>query len=449
MPLIAVPDPSVGLWNQTLESLKKELSTQSFETWIQPIRPSKLGETALTLEVPNGFFKDWVVEHYLSLIQSAVAQSKGYPLQLDLVVQKNPPAEPHAPDPSSQLVERFQIPHEANLNPKYIFESFVIGPSNRFAHAAALAVAESPARTYNPLFIYGGVGLGKTHLMQAIGHHMVRQKSDLRIVYISSEKFTNQLILAIQHRTTSRFRERYRSVDILLVDDIQFIGGKESTQEEFFHTFNTLYDAHKQIVISSDRRPKEIPGLENRLVSRFEWGLVADIQPPDLETRIAILHKRLEREPKKVPEDVVEFIAENFRLNIRELEGALVRVIAYNSLMGTPITLDLAKEILKDSLHQGDRVTVEKIQRVVAEYYNMEPSDMKTRRRSRSLSYPRQVAMFLARELTVHSLPEIGEFFGGRDHTTVLHACGKIQREARHTTTTKALIERLTQTLKG
>lgn len=441
-------EPSSDLWNQTLGVLKQELSTRSFDIWIQPVRPVKLDASALTLEVPNPFFKEWIVEHYLSLIQSALARSSGRVLDLEVVVQKQPQAVPQTPEQSGQLVERFRTPQEASLNPKYTFESFVVGPANRFAHAAAFAVAESPAKTYNPLFFYGGVGLGKTHLMQAIGHHVVKRQSQLRIVYISSEKFTNQLILSIQNRTTSRFRERYRNVDVLLIDDIQFIGGKESTQEEFFHTFNTLHDAHKQIVISCDRRPKEIPGLENRLVSRFEWGLVADIQPPDLETRVAILHKRLEREPAAVPVEVTQFIAENFRVNIRELEGALVRVIAYASLMGTPMTLEVAKEVLKDSLREGSRVTVERIQRAVAEYFDMEPSEMKTKRRSRSLTYPRQVAMYLSRELTAHSLPEIGEFFGGRDHTTVLHACAKLQQEARRTTTTKALLDRLIQELK-
>ncbi len=330
------------------------------------------------------------------------------------------------------------------LNPKYTFEGFVVGPSNRFAHAATMAIAESPAKAYNPLFIYGGVGLGKTHLMQAACHYISEMNKKLNLCYISSERFTNELINAIQHRTTPKFREKYRNVDVLLIDDIHFIAGKEATQEEFFHTFNTLYDAHKQIVLSSDRSPKAIPGLEARLVSRFEWGLVTDVQPPDLETRIAILKKKTERNAVALPEEVLYFIAERIKTNIRELEGAIIKVIAYASLENQKITLDLAKEVLKDVLFgEIKKISIDLIQKKVAGYFDIKTSDMKAKKRNKQIAYPRQVAMYLSRELTNATLPDIGERFGGRDHSTVIHACEKIHKELRKNQNVKNLINRL------
>ena len=316
----------------------------------------------------------------------------------------------------------------STLNPKYTFDSFVIGNSNRFAHAASLAVAESPAKAYNPLFIYGGVGLGKTHLMHAIGHYILQNNPNAKVVYVSSEKFTNELINAIKDDKNEEFRTKYRSVDVLLIDDIQFIAGKERTQEEFFHTFNTLHEANKQIILSSDRPPKEIPTLEDRLRSRFEWGLIADIQAPDFETRMAILKKKADVENLNVPNEVMVYIATKIKSNIRELEGALIRIVAYSSLTNREITVDLATEALKDiiSNKQNKSITIDLIQDVVAAYFNLRVEDLKSQRRTRNVAYPRQIAMYLSRKLTDMSLPKIGEEFGGRDHTTVIHAYEKI-----------------------
>jgi len=319
----------------------------------------------------------------------------------------------------------------SHLNPKYNFDTFVVGNSNRFAHAACLAVAESPAKAYNPLFIYGGVGLGKTHLMHAIGQFVLEHSNRMKVSYVTSEKFTNEMINSIRDDKTVEFRNRYRNMDILLVDDIQFLAGKERTQEEFFHTFNTLYEANKQIIISSDRPPKEIPTLEDRLRSRFEWGLITDIQPPDLETRIAILRKKAQLENLSVPDDTVSYIANKIQSNIRELEGALIRVIAYSSLNGEEINPDMAAVVLKDMLptNKPRQVTIELIQELVSSFYNIRTDDFKAKKRTRAVAFPRQIAMYLSRELTDSSLPKIGEAFGGRDHTTVIHAYEKINNE--------------------
>jgi chromosomal replication initiator protein len=443
------------IWVQTLNLLKENINQQAYETWFEPIRFVEANDKSIVLGVPNKFFKNWIEEHYRDTITGVLEKvcSKGLAIEFVILPEshaKTPeeilggasqakaseekPSERAAEETKRQVFPFFfkkTLPtEESKLNPKYTFDSFVVGSSNRFAHAAGLAVSESPAKSYNPLFIYGKVGLGKTHLMQAIGHYILRKKPHIKFIYISSEKFTNQLIGAIQNRTTLKFRQMYRNVDLLLIDDIHFIAGKESTQEEFFHTFNTLYDAHKQIVVSSDRSPKDIPALEERLISRFEWGLVTDIQPPDIETRIAILRKKAEREVVVVPDDVTYFIAEKIRTNIRELEGALIRVVAYAKLVGREINLELVKEVLKDLLKEEDKkITIELIQQKAAQFFDVRVSDMRNKRRNRAIVYPRQVAMYLARDLTDCSLPEIGEQFGGRDHTTVLHACDKIQKE--------------------
>jgi chromosomal replication initiator protein len=424
------------IWAQVLEIIKETLGEQAWETWFRPINVRGFSDNTLTLEVPNKFFQTWIKDHYLESIKKslkALAGEKEIGLELVIAVKTPEPQQEEAkPKPRRWFFrktsqEPSKTPDQSGLNQRLSFDNFVVGPSNRFAHAASLAVAESPARSYNPLFIYGGVGLGKTHLMQSIGTSLLKNNSRAKVTYISSEKFTNQLINAIQHRTTTQFRERYRNVDILLIDDIHFIAGKEATQEEFFHTFNTLYDAHKQIVLSSDRPPKDISTLEERLVSRFEWGLVTDIQPPDLETRIAILRKKNEQNNIRVPDDVVYFIADKVKLNIRELEGALIRVVAYSSLINEAISIDMAGSVLKDMILEDKKISIDSIQKKVAAYFDIRLTDMKAKKRTRAVVFPRQIAMYLARSLTESSLPEIGEYFGGRDHTTVLHAYEKIR----------------------
>lgn len=439
------------LWDKTGVYLKNRLGATVFETWIAPLRPRLQNERNLILEAPDGFFCDWVDKHYRSVIQEALNRSGQQEFILGLEVRPNFKNAPGADQPDKTKEQKStRIAELSNLNPRYTFENFVIGSSNRHAHAYSLAVAESPAKTYNPLFIYGGVGLGKTHLMQAICHYIknIKQKN-AKICYMTSEKFTNELIDAIQHHSTSAFRQKYRNnVDVLVIDDIHFIAGKESTQEEFFHTFNTLYDAHKQIIISSDRPPKEIANLQDRLVSRFSWGLTTDIQPPDIETRVAILKKKIEREPVSVPDDVIFFIAGLIKTNIRELEGALIRTIAYSLLEEKPITLDLAKDVLKDLLKDPKKlITIDFIQRCVAEEFTVALHELKTRRRNKNIVLPRQIAMYLSRELTELSLPEIGGFFGGKDHTTVLHSYNKIKDEITRNEVLKNRIENIIQVI--
>jgi chromosomal replication initiator protein len=437
---------SADLWDRCLETLKKDLNRQSFETWFKPTKASVTENNTLTVQVPNEFFRDWIRDHYQPQIQKALKIV--HPVQLEIQFEVESPAkvtptgslpflDPPEAGISVEVVEkpRLTMPTPARaagdsefiLNNKFNFESFVVGNSNRFAHAACLAVAESPARSYNPLFIYGGVGLGKTHLLQAIGNFVVEQNPDIKVLYISSEKFMNDFIQSIQAGRQQDFRNKYRTVDVLLIDDIQFWEGKEATQEEFFHTFNVLYEAQKQIVATSDSHPKEIK-LEERLKNRFEMGLITDIQEPDLETRIAILRKKAESEGILVPNEVTAFIANHAKANIRELEGSMLRVIAFASLTRQEITLELVKEILKDSLPNEDkRISVDAIQRVVAERYNCKYSDMKSKKRTKQIAFPRQIAMFLSRELTSHSLSEIGAAFGGKDHTTIIHAYDKIE----------------------
>ena len=453
-------DSRVNIWDKTKELIRQKVNDQTFTTWFQPIKLESVSPDSITLQVPDKFFQDWINDRYLALIKDAVGQAADQKLKVIFTLSSGGgvaapsfnPAPAHRDWVNAQASARKPSPsaRELGFNSRYTFDGFVIGPSNRFAHAASLAVCESPARTYNPLFIYGGVGLGKTHLMHAMGQYIVQRYPNSKVLYVSSENFTNQLIGAIQNRTTTRFRQIYRSVDVLLIDDIHFIAGKEATQEEFFHTFNTLYDAHKQIVMSSDRSPKDIAALEERLISRFEWGLITDIQPPDLETRIAILRKKAEKETILVPNDVTFLIAEKIKSNIRELEGALIRVVAYAKLMGTHITVSLVKEVLKDMfLEEEVRVGIDLIQKRVAEHFNIRLSDLKGRKRNKAVAYPRQVAMYLARELTDYSLPELGELFGGRDHTTVLHAYEKIQKKLKNTKNVKDLINRLISEVKA
>jgi chromosomal replication initiator protein len=437
------------IWQQAQEYLKEKLGGTVFETWILPLKPRLKEGQGIVFEAPDIFFKEWVEQYYKDLIEEAIRSltKEEAAVYIEASSAKAGPSEPQAFIPAGKAPETTGLP---NLNSRYTFENFVVGPSNRHAYAYSFAVAESPAKAYNPLFIYGGVGLGKTHLIQAVCHHIKNKAGvNLKICYLSSERFTNELIDAIQHKSTSAFRQKYRNVDVLVIDDIHFIAGKESTQEEFFHTFNTLYDAHKQIIFSSDRPPKEISNLQERLVSRFGWGLTTDIQPPDLETRAAILKKKIERESVPIPDEVIFFIAQLIKTNIRELEGALIRTIAYSLLEEKPITLGLAREVLKDLLKEPKKlITVDFIQRCVAEEFGVSLQDLKTKRRNKTIVLPRQIAMYLSRELTDFSLPEIGNFFGGKDHTTVLHSYNKIKRDLNINTGLKDKVGRVIQVLK-
>ncbi len=431
---------TADLWDRCLENLKKDLNQQSFETWFKVTKAS-VREKTLHVQVPNEFFRDWIRDHYQPQIQKALNLVHPEQLEIQFEIENsgfstNTNSTQITPTLNMEVAEKprnnplnpkISNDSEFTLNSKFNFESFVVGNSNRFSHAACLAVAESPARSYNPLFIYGGVGLGKTHLLQAIGNFVMTQNPLSRVLYLSSEKFMNDFIQAIQSGRQQDFRNKYRTVDVLLIDDIQFWEGKEATQEEFFHTFNVLYEAQKQIVATSDSHPKEIK-LEERLKNRFEMGLITDIQEPDLETRIAILRKKAENEGILVPNEVTTFIANHAKANIRELEGAMLRVIAFASLTRQEVSLNLAKEILKDTFPNEDkRVSVEDIQRIVADRYHCRFSDMKSRKRTKQIAFPRQIAMYLSRELTPHSLSEIGAAFGGKDHTTIIHAYEKIE----------------------
>lgn len=437
------------LWNEVLAIIEKEVSKPSFETWLKSTTPIDLRNNIALIGVPNVFARDWLEGRYSNLISETIGMLVGYPVQIRFVViNENVRIEEEQETTNKKMPEELQI---TQLNPKYTFDTFVVGNSNRFAHAAALAVAEAPAKAYNPLFIYGGVGLGKTHLMHAIGHYILEHNPGSMVLYVSSEKFTNELINAIKDDNTEEFRNRYRSIDILLIDDIQFLAGKERTQEEFFHTFNALHGANKQIIISSDRPPKEIPTLEDRLRSRFEWGLITDIQPPDLETRIAILRKKAQLENLNVSDEVIQFIATKIQSNIRELEGALNRVIAYASMISGEINTELASEALKDLLPDSKprQISIELIQQIVADYFNLKVDEFKAKKRTRTVAYPRQIAMYLSRELTDASLPRIGEEFGGRDHTTVLHACEKIANDINSDEEVRGIVQELISRLQN
>lgn len=437
------------LWEKTLNIIKGELTEVSFNTWIKSCEPLCISANTIKISVPNSFTKDILEKRYKDLVINSIeaACSKTYDLEFLIASEVKETEEKNTVKDDISVTVSDEM--SSTLNPKYTFDSFVIGNSNRFAHAASLAVAESPAKAYNPLFIYGGVGLGKTHLMHAIGHYILQNNPNAKVVYVSSEKFTNELINAIKDDKNEEFRTKYRSVDVLLIDDIQFIAGKERTQEEFFHTFNTLHEANKQIILSSDRPPKEIPTLEDRLRSRFEWGLIADIQAPDFETRMAILKKKADVEKLNVPNEVMVYIATKIKSNIRELEGALIRIVAYSSLTNRDITVDLATEALKDiiSNKQNKCITIDLIQDIVANYFNLRVEDLKSQRRTRNVAYPRQIAMYLSRKLTDMSLPKIGEEFGGRDHTTVIHAYEKISEALNNDQSLEHTIDDITKKL--
>jgi chromosomal replication initiator protein len=482
-----------AIWEQVLNKLAGQIIKPLFDTWFEGTVALSLTDDLLEIGTPRSIMKEWLETKYMTQILSAVQQVLERPVKIKFTslnldedeipaASTEPPDESTAQNPytatalpigeppaiqtdspipvqSSITIDEGSVQNTAKtllnddsqviLNPKYVFETFVVGNSNRFAHAVSQAVAESPAEVYNPLFLYGGVGLGKTHLMHAIGHRILKNHPKLKVVYISSEKFTNELINSLRDGKPESFRQKYRNIDVLLVDDIQFLSKKEHTQEEFFHTFNTLHEANKQIIISSDRPPREIQTLEDRLRSRFQMGLITDIQPPDLETRIAILRKKALLENFSVPNDVMVYIASRIDNNIRELEGALIRVMAYASLASQTIDLNLATEALKDILPSGSlrQITMELIQEVVSSYFKIKIDDLLAKKRTRNVTYPRQIAMYLCRELTDTSLPRIGEMFGGRDHTTVIHAHDKITRERNEDTklsnTIKELIKRI------
>ncbi|MBB5174784.1 chromosomal replication initiator protein DnaA [Texcoconibacillus texcoconensis] len=444
------------LWEQALNHIEQKVSKPSFETWLKSTKAEHFDQETLTIVAPNEFARDWLENRYSGIISETLYDLLGDHVQVKFTI---PTEEPISEDeltekskPAPQAVEQTNNDTPKNmLNDKYTFDTFVIGSGNRFAHAASLAVAEAPAKAYNPLFIYGGVGLGKTHLMHAIGHYVIDHNPDAKVVYLSSEKFTNEFINSIRDNKAVNFRNKYRNVDVLLIDDIQFLAGKEQTQEEFFHTFNSLHEESKQIVISSDRPPKEIPTLEDRLRSRFEWGLITDITPPDLETRIAILRKKAKAENLDIPNEVMLYIANQIDTNIRELEGALIRVVAYSSLINQDMNADLAAVALKDIVtNSGPKtITIQDVQQTIAEQFDVKVEELKAKKRTKTVAFPRQIAMYLSRELTESSLPKIGNEFGGRDHTTVIHAHEKISKMMAEDQDLQKQIQDLSEQLKS
>lgn len=460
------------IWNNVLEQIKTRMNPSSFSTWFSPTKQISFQHNVLQIAVPDKYFVNWLEEHYMDNILEIVKTLTGNEVNVNFIIDENltrehtyeleelypPPVEEKSFLQQERTTEGSPIPvleEDVGLNPKYTFDTYVVGVSNQFAHAASLAVAEQPSKAYNPLFIYGGVGLGKTHLMHAIGHTVKGTKiPGFKLYYLSFERFMNELINAIRYDRMQQFREKYRNIDLLLIDDIQFIAGKERTQEEFFHTFNALYDAQKQIVISSDCPPKKIPTLEERLRSRFEWGLIVDIQPPDLETKVAILKKKAEMDNIELPDEVAMFIATKIKSNIRALEGCLIKIAAHSTLAKERITLELAQRVLNDILetkdsHSSVNITVKLIQEVVANHYKIKFEDMKSSTRLRTVAFPRQVAMYLSRKLTDLSLPTVGQYFGGKDHTTIMYACQKIETMIENDSTFRKELERLEQTIQS
>jgi chromosomal replication initiator protein len=445
------------IWDQVLARIETKVNRHSFYTWFKPTTFVSDRGMAITVRVPNSLFRDWLTKHYSVVLSEALAEVRRPGATVMFISDEDEPgdAAPEVAAPANEI----EAPSSGSapapttapggLNPRYTFDTFIVGPSNQFAHAACRAVAEAPSRSYNPLFIYGGVGLGKTHLMHAIGHYVLQHDAALKLTYISSERFMNEMINAVRYDRILDFRERYRSVDVLLVDDIQFVSGKEGTQTEFFHTFNALYDAQKQIVLSSDRPPHEIPALEERLRSRFEWGLIADIQPPDLETKVAILKRKAEAEAIPLPDSVAMYIAGRIKSNIRELEGSLIRLIAYASLQGHEISLELTQEVLKNVIEQDDKaVTIESIQKYISDYYQLKVGELKSRNNSKSVAMPRQIAMYVCKQLTSASLPEIGRSFGGKHHSTVIHSIKKVEEMRKNDPDFNSLIATFLQAFK-
>lgn len=444
------------LWDKALKIIKEKVSQQNFETWIRPIRITALEGNQASMAVPNRFFRDWLIENYLDLLRDSIRSAAGVAMELDFTVQadsrhdaaKGPGG--NAPAPAKSTVKKpSRATINSTLNPHYSFDRFVVGASNQFAHAASVAVADQPAKNYNPLFIYGGVGLGKTHLLNAIGLKTMKLFPEMNVVYVSAEVFMNELINSIRYDKMPKFREKFRNIDCMLIDDIQFIAGKERTQEEFFHTFNTLHDAGKQIVVTSDKFPKDIPNLEGRLRSRFEWGLIADIQPPEIETKIAILEKKAQENHISLPGNVSLYIASQAETNIRELEGYLVRIAAYSSLTGHEIDMDLVKAVLKKLLRREEKreITIEEIIKAAAGKFNIKIADIRSPKKNKNLVLARQVSMFLAREMTSASFPDIGAKIGGRDHSTVIYAHNKIKKVMETDKALRDVIEEVQETL--
>jgi chromosomal replication initiator protein len=416
------------IWTKTTKQIRTLLNTETYNLWFSSVQPVSLNQSSITLEVPNEFSEVWLKDNYLELLQDALAQASGRKLNIKFKVAvggNGAATAPAKPTKGRRPAARKATDGDLMFNPRNTFETFVVGNNNSFAHAAAMAVAQQPGKAYNPLFLYGGTGLGKTHLLHAIGQHVVGSKKAAKVSYVSSEKFTNEYIAAIQENQLVKFRKKYRQTDVLLIDDIQFLAGKERIQEEFFHTFNALHEAHKQLVLTCDRPASEIKNLEHRLVSRFEWGLVTDLQPPDVETRLAILRNKVKSMGVEIPEDVLTFLANRIRTNIRRLEGALIRVASYAHLTGKELTHDVVENLLREILQEEGRhtITMEVIQKKVVEKFDLRMADMTSKRRPENIAFPRQIAMYLSRQLTEHSLSAIGEAFGGRDHGTVLHAC--------------------------
>jgi chromosomal replication initiator protein len=433
------------LWTRLLAGLERRLPATTLDSWVRPCRLDSVQGDHLRIAAPSKFARDWLAQHHADAFQAVAREVIGGNPRVTFDVDKNA-STAEAPEPPATI--DVGPSHATGLSARYTFESFVVGNSNQFAQAACQAVADLPSKAYNPLFIYGGVGLGKTHLLHAVGHQIAKAYPHLLVLYLSSERFTNELINAIRYDRTAEFRGKYRNIDLLLIDDIQFLSGKERTQEEFFHTFNDLYEARKQIVMSSDAAPKEIPDLEERLRSRFEWGLIADIQPPDFETRVAILKKKAEIERVRLPDDVAYLIASRIKANIREIEGSLTRMIAFCALSGRDMTVDLAQEVLSDLWGEDERIiTIDHIQRKVAEFFGIKLSDLRAQNRTKAIAFPRQIAMYLARQLTHASLSEVGRAFGGKDHTTVLHGVEKIQQMLQEDPKFKKTIDSITQNI--
>ncbi len=446
------------LWEKSLHIIKDKVSQQNFDTWIRPIKISSLEGSNITLNVPNKFFKDWLMENYHAVIKEALTSIAGIDLKVDLQIALDAKKSQSSTRRAGDHQEKTRSPKKSvrsgtnqSLNQHYAFDRFVVGPCNQFAHAASVSVAEQPAKNYNPLFIYGGVGLGKTHLLNAIGLHTLALFPHLNVVYVSAEEFMNELINSIRYDRMPKFREKYRNMDCLLMDDIQFVAGKEKTQEEFFHTFNTLHDSGKQIVVTSDKFPKDIPNMENRLRSRFEWGLIADIHPPEIETKIAILEKKAQENKMVLPQNVAHYVASHVESNIRELEGYLIRISAFSSLTGKEIDMNLTKEVLKKiiKLNEKEEVTVDEILKTVAGKLNVKMSDIKSHKKNKNLVFARQIAMYLSRRMTSASFPDIGEKIGGRDHSTVIYACNKMKKVMEEDLNVKKLVLELEEILQN